>query len=120
MRLLADESCDFQIVRALPAAGHDVLAVGEISPRAEDRDIVDLAVRQNRLLLTEDKDFGRFVFADRRAPEGLSSFASQRGLAEKRPATIVSLVEAQAAKLNGCFTVVQPGRVRIRARPRED
>ena len=27
MRLLADESCDFRVVRALRDAGHDVLAV---------------------------------------------------------------------------------------------
>jgi hypothetical protein len=27
MRFLADESCDFRVVRALRAAGHDVTAV---------------------------------------------------------------------------------------------
>ena len=31
MRLLADESCDFSVVRALRAAGHDVLAVSEVA-----------------------------------------------------------------------------------------
>lgn len=64
MRFLADESCDFAIVRALRGAGHDVLAVAEIAPRAEDPEVVQLAVGEGRLLLTEDKDFGRIVFAD--------------------------------------------------------
>jgi hypothetical protein len=32
MRFLADESCDFAIVRALRAAGHDVVAVTERLP----------------------------------------------------------------------------------------
>lgn len=32
MRFLADESCDFGVVRALRAAGHDVKAVVEDSP----------------------------------------------------------------------------------------
>jgi len=36
MRFLADESCDFGVVRALRAAGHDVVAVAEISPRVDD------------------------------------------------------------------------------------
>ena len=33
----ADESCDFSVVRALRAAGYDVLAVSEITPSAEMR-----------------------------------------------------------------------------------
>ncbi len=63
MRFLADESCDFAVVRALRAAGHDVLAIAELTPRAEDDAVTDLAVREERLLLTEDKDFGRLVYA---------------------------------------------------------
>jgi hypothetical protein len=84
MRLLADESCDFQLVRALRDSGHDVLAVAEISPRAEDSAVVDLAVRDGRLLLTEDKDFGRIVFADQRASGGFSCCASRLALGAKR------------------------------------
>jgi predicted nuclease of predicted toxin-antitoxin system len=63
MRFLADESCDFILVRELRAAGHDVLAVSEITPRAEDSEVIDLALRGKRILLTEDKDFGQLVYA---------------------------------------------------------
>jgi hypothetical protein len=31
MHFLADESCDFAVVRALRAAGHDVKAVAEVA-----------------------------------------------------------------------------------------
>ena len=119
MRFLADESCDFAIVRALRSAGHEVLAVAEISPRAEDPAVVDLAVSEGRLLLTEDKDFGRVVFADQKASGGVLLLrfpARARGEASQ---AVVSLVEDQGTKLNGCFTVVQPGRARIRARPKQ-
>ena len=61
LRFLADESCDFAIVRALRDAGHDVLAVADVSPRAPDPDVIDRAVRDSRVLLTEDKDFGQLV-----------------------------------------------------------
>lgn len=61
MRFLADESCDFAVVRALREAGHDVLAIREVSPRAEDSAVVDRAHREERVLLTEDKDFGQLV-----------------------------------------------------------
>jgi hypothetical protein len=40
VRFLADESCDFAVVRALRAAGHDVLAVAEIARSAKDLDVI--------------------------------------------------------------------------------
>jgi hypothetical protein len=43
MRLLADESCDFSVVRALRAAGHDVKAVVETHRGASDEDVIQLA-----------------------------------------------------------------------------
>ena len=45
MQFLADESCDFAVVRALRAAGDDGLAVAEISPRADDQAVLELAFR---------------------------------------------------------------------------
>jgi hypothetical protein len=35
MRFLADESCDFSVVRALRSTDHDVIAIAEVSPRGE-------------------------------------------------------------------------------------
>ena len=61
MRFLADESCDFAVVRALRADGHDVLAVSEFQQRSVDKDVMELALAENRILLAEDKDFGRLA-----------------------------------------------------------
>jgi predicted nuclease of predicted toxin-antitoxin system len=55
---LAGESCDFAVVRALRAEGYDVLAVSEVMRRSDDRELIDQASRERRILLTEDKDFG--------------------------------------------------------------
>jgi len=44
MRFLADESCDFAVVRALRQAGHDVEAIAEIRPRADDRTVIEAAL----------------------------------------------------------------------------
>lgn len=58
MRLVADESCDFQIVRWLRSAGHDVKSIAENLAGADDEQVVELARSERRLLITEDKDFG--------------------------------------------------------------
>ncbi len=44
MRFLADESCDFAVVRALRAAGHDVKAVVETQCGATDESVIALAL----------------------------------------------------------------------------
>jgi hypothetical protein len=43
MRFLADENCDFAVVRVLRQAGHDVLAVSEFQQRSVDQELMALA-----------------------------------------------------------------------------
>lgn len=117
MRFLADESCDFSVVRALRAAGHDVVAVAELSPRAEDQMVIDLAVDEGRMLLTEDKDFGQFVHANRRATGAVLFLRFPARARAGLPKAVVELVRRRGQRLIGRFVFVQPGRVRIGRSP---
>ena len=45
LRFLADESCDFGVVRALRADGYDVLAVSEVTSPSEYGSLATLARR---------------------------------------------------------------------------
>lgn len=117
MRFLADESCDFTVVRALRAAGHDVVAVVEISPRAEDDTVIDLAAHEGRILLTEDKDFGQLVYASGHATGGVMLFRFPARARATLSSTVVELVGQQGEQLIGRFVVVQPGRIRIGRSP---
>jgi predicted nuclease of predicted toxin-antitoxin system len=118
MRFLADESCDFSVVRALRSAEHDVIAIAEVSPREEDDDVREMAVKDERILITEDKDFGQLVYADLRRTGGVIFIRfparARRNLAE----TVVEVVRQRGRRLIGTFTVLQPGRVRSGGIPR--
>lgn len=74
MNFLADESCDFAVVRELRAPGHDIQAVADIARGAKDADVVRLAREGRRVLLTEDKDFGRIVYAGGQGDIGVVLF----------------------------------------------
>lgn len=113
MRFLADESCDFAVVRALRASGHDVVAVSEISPGTGDTTVIDLALRDKRILLTEDKDFGQLVYANHRKTSGVLFLRYPISARQKISNEVVKLVKRRGEKLIGCFVVVQPGRIRI-------
>ena len=117
MRFLADESCDFSVVRTLRAAGHNVVAVAEVALSADDSAVIDLAVRQRRILLTEDKDFGQLVFAHAQTSGGVMFIRYPAAARRMLPKVILDLVAEVGSDLNGCFVVVQPGRIRMVRRP---
>lgn len=113
MRFLADESCDFAAVQALRAAGHDVVAVAEVARGAEDSAIVDLARSEGRILLTEDKDFGQFVFAAAHRSAGVLLLRWPVTARSMLGSAMVELVASHGDSLQGSFAVVEPGRVRF-------
>jgi predicted nuclease of predicted toxin-antitoxin system len=113
MRFLADESCDSIIIKTLREAGHDVLAVAEITPRAEDSEVISLAHTEKRILLTEDKDFGQLVFAHREKSLGVLFLRYPFPARTQIARDVSELIMHQAEKLIGCFVTIQPGRIRI-------
>ena len=62
MRWLADECVAAALVSHLRDSGYDVSYVAEVEASASDAAIVRLAHDEERLLLTEDKDFGDLAF----------------------------------------------------------
>lgn len=116
MRFLADESCDFAVVRALRSAGHDVAAVRDLAPGAPDEDVVRMTRVQERVLLTEDRDFGRLVFASTYESPGVLYLRFPANARQTMVDTVLMLVERQDLRLNQHFVVVQPGRIRIMER----
>lgn len=113
LRFLADESCDFAVVRALRYNGFDVAAVSEYTSRSDDRDLIQQAYRENRILLTEDKDFGWLVFVSHERSAGVILIRFPGNIRGKLAEDIVRLVMEKGEQLIDAFVVVQPDYVRI-------
>ena len=118
MRFLADESCDFAVVRVLRAEEHDVTAVAEFVGGADDATVADLSVEEGRVLLTEDKDFGQLVYATGHAHVGVVLIRFPAGARGSLGAAVAAAVRTFGDRLNGAFTVVEPGRIRLGRPPR--
>jgi predicted nuclease of predicted toxin-antitoxin system len=114
MRILADESCDFSVVLALRAAGHDVVAVAEAAPTIEDSEVIERAVREVRVLLTEDKDFGQLVFAGARESSGVVLIRFPASARSALPALVLETIRHHGEQLAGSFVVLEPHRTRVR------
>lgn len=117
LRFLADESCDYNIVRALRAADFDVVAVSDLMTRSVDSLLIEKAYREQRILLTEDKDFGWLVFVSAADSAGVILIRYPGNTRDLLPQTILQLVQDKEEFLSGSFVVVQPGYIRIRHKP---
>ncbi len=114
LSFLADESCDFSVIRALRQVGYAVKAIAEISPSLPDEDVLALAVAENRLLITEDKDFGEWVFAHQHAMMGVLLIRYPASMRSVMVAAVIDLIGEHATEIDGSFTVLEPSRARIR------
>ena len=113
MRFLADESCDFGVVLALRAAGHDVSAIVELHPGAEDERVLALARSESRVLLTEDKDFGVLAYAGGHQTAGVILIRFPSDARNSLGLTIVTAVTEFGERLCEAFAVIEPGRARL-------
>lgn len=117
MRFLADESCDFAVVRALRADGHDVLAVSEFQQRSIDRELMELANTGQRILLTEDKDFGWLVFVAHMQSPGVILIRFPAPARGQLGSAVRQLIALHAPELAGSFVVLRPNSIRISRSP---
>ena len=117
LRFLADESCDFAVIRALRGTGHDVLSVAEFTSQSDDGELIAQAHREHRILITEDKDFGWLVFVSEADSAGVILVRFPGTARAVLAETVLRLVAEHGEKLRANFVVVSPGQIRFSARP---
>ena len=114
MRWLADECVDAMLVTRLRGAGHDTVYMAEVAQSTSDVDIIAWAQREDRLLLTEDKDFGELVFRWRAALPGLVLLRIDPRRHELKWKRLKAAVDRYGQSLMGKYTVVEEARLRTR------
>jgi len=117
MRLLADESCTGPVIRALRSAGHDLVAIAEEAKGTGDENVMQRAFREQRVLVTEDTDFGELTYARGQPSAGVLLVRFHRRTRRAKPAAVVEAIEKLGDRLSRSFAVVEPGRVRVARRP---
>ena len=93
--------------------GHDVLSAVDSDPFATDETLLTLAHEEQRVLITEDKDFGELVFVRRMPHPCIVRFVDMR--TSEKVSAILDLIEHNADAMGeGTLIVVTQSRVRIR------
>ena len=114
MKLLADEGVDKPIVIALRNAGFDVGSILETNQGAEDEFILSIAYTQQRILITQDKDFGELVYRLKQVHTGVILIRLQGYSPDAKAEIVSALLLKHSEELVNSFTVIQPNAIRIR------
>lgn len=115
MRFLANENFPGPAVAALQRAGHDVVWVRNTKPGALDSDVLAWAVRDQRILLTFDKDFGELAATSALPREcGVVLVRMPMPKPGDNGRQLANLITARS-DWAGYFSVIEPGRVRMRS-----
>ena len=117
MRWLCNENIPRTLVEALRKRDHDVVWIREISPGISDVDVLMQAVRERRICLTFDKDFGELAFrAGLPATCGVVLFRFAPVSPEFVADRVVTIL-AGTTPWVGHFAVVEETHIRLRPLP---
>jgi predicted nuclease of predicted toxin-antitoxin system len=71
MQFLLDENTSKSLAKLLNHIGHSTIRIKEVQPGAEDIQVLELAVQNEAVLITLDKDFGELIFKDSKSHSGV-------------------------------------------------
>jgi predicted nuclease of predicted toxin-antitoxin system len=112
---LFDRNAESRIARALQALGYDVRTIARDYPASlADREILALAVAEDRILITNDRDFGDLIFRQGQPHRGMIYLRLPRdSTADEKIEQIKRLLVTHRDQLDR-FLVITPRGVRVR------
>lgn len=113
MLLLANENFPLASVELLRKAQHDVLAICEYKPGSSDKEIMELASLQERIILTFDRDYGELIYKYKEnLPLGIIYLKFIPRYASQPGEYVLQLLENENIELINKFTVCELMRIR--------
>lgn len=116
MKFLGDENVERRLLSALQQAGYDVTGIVDEYPHGlSDREVLALAKREDRILLTNDRsDFGELVFRSHHPHCGVILFRIRSGEIALKKAKVEQVLTEYPDQLTTSFFVITPTRIRVR------
>ena len=116
MKFLADENFPITAYRILLESEYDIKHVAFEMPSTADTDVTEMAIKENRIILTFDGDYGTLIFKFGYRPPGVIYFRLQHITAEE-PAHIVMNLLKESYQFESMHTVIENDKIRQRRIP---
>lgn len=114
MKFLTDVGVGRVVENWLHIQVHDCKAIRDLDPRMTDKEIIQLAVAEQRIVVTMDKDFGELVYHSGMSHYGILLLRLDDANGAEKAQIVVHILEHYASQLENHFCVFQGERLRIR------
>jgi predicted nuclease of predicted toxin-antitoxin system len=114
MRFFADENLERPIIEGLRDRGHDVATVPSEGKGSSDSQVLALSSTEDRVFITNDKDFAELVFLQKQVAAGVILIRLPRFRTVEKVERVLEVIDEQGERLFGVFTVIEAQAIRRR------
>ena len=115
MRLLANENFPLTSVKILEKAGYDIIYAGLDFIGILDNEVIDIAIKEERIIITFDRDYGELIFKKGYRPKAGVIFLRWNGFLPDEPGKyLIELFNTKEIKYNSRLTVITEKNIRQR------
>ena len=115
--MIADESIYFRLIRFLRSKNVIVESVLEDHRGVSDWQVFQLARESGKIVITEDSDFGEWVFAHGAQAAGVIFLRYSQSEREQIQTSLASILENPPKSLEAHFVTVTTRKIRMRSLP---
>ena len=114
LKLLIDESVDYRIVKKIKTLDVEINSVAMLAGGIPDNEVLELARQCDSILLTEDRDFGEWIFAHKQRNVSVVYLRYKVKDLEKIIDSLSRVLLEKGQNLYGKFVVITINKIRIR------
>jgi predicted nuclease of predicted toxin-antitoxin system len=113
--IVADESVDWAIIKALRENNYQVLSIMEDHSGWPDEEVLSFAYELSAYLITEDKDFGELTYRLKRPSHGILLIRLISSRSDEKAALVLDVFQKNEDRLSNSFSVLDENKLRIKS-----
>lgn len=113
MKFLADVNVEKPVIDYLLENGHDVKWIPDYNCKMSDDELLNLAKNEERILITNDKDFGELTFLQKKSSIGIILFRIKGHISQEKVRLMELLLKRYQDKLLHHYIVISKNKIRF-------
>ena len=114
LKITADENIHSVIIKALRDAGFEIYSIAEQASGISDKKVIEISKNNDSIILTEDRDFGEWVFAHKEKINGVIYLRYKATELSSIINALLKTLKEHELSLYKKFTAITPKKIRIR------
>ncbi|MGH7884924.1 MAG: DUF5615 family PIN-like protein [Thermodesulfobacteriota bacterium] len=113
LKFLVDVNIEKPIIELLSEKGFDIKCVANVNKKLSDEGVIKLANQEERILITNDKDFGELLFYSKKISIGIILFRIKGQNQKEKFVFLDKLLMKHSDKISRHFVVISNKKLRF-------